>query len=155
MATWVDDAIQLSHPLLPPSPPAFNLSQHQGLFQWVGSFHQVVKVFIGASASALVLPMNIQGWFPVGLTGLLSPPAALSSFYCFWKIGTFFPRLISSRLGELLSIKCNTRLALFKWLGSSLLLNRGMGLLCGWNPARCSHSVTSLCLTSQTSVSGV
>ena len=34
---WVDDAIQSSHPLLPPCPPAFNLSQHQGLFQW-GSF---------------------------------------------------------------------------------------------------------------------
>ena len=30
---WVGDAIQPSHPLLPPSPPAFNLSQHQGLFQ--------------------------------------------------------------------------------------------------------------------------
>ena len=40
---WVDDAIQPSHPLLPPSPPAFNLSQHQGLFQWVGSLHQVAK----------------------------------------------------------------------------------------------------------------
>ena len=34
---WVDDAIQPSHPLSPPSPPALNLSQHQGLFQWVGS----------------------------------------------------------------------------------------------------------------------
>ena len=40
----VDDAIQPSHPLLPPSPPALNLSQYQGLFQWVGSSHQVVKV---------------------------------------------------------------------------------------------------------------
>ena len=39
---WVSDAIQPSHPLLPPSPPAFNLSQHQGLFQW--SSHQVAKV---------------------------------------------------------------------------------------------------------------
>ena len=38
------DAIQPSHPLLSPSPPAFNLSQHQGLFQWVGSSHQVAKV---------------------------------------------------------------------------------------------------------------
>ena len=38
------DAIQLSHPLLPPSPPALHLSQHQGLFQWVGSTYQVVKV---------------------------------------------------------------------------------------------------------------
>jgi len=38
----VSDAIQSSHPLLSPSPPALNLSQHQGLFQWVSSSHQVV-----------------------------------------------------------------------------------------------------------------
>ena len=41
---WVDDAIQSSHHLSPPSPPAFSLSQHQGLFQWIGSSHQVAKV---------------------------------------------------------------------------------------------------------------
>ena len=41
---WVSDAIQPSHPLSPPSLPAFSLSQHQGLFQWVDSSHQVVKV---------------------------------------------------------------------------------------------------------------
>ena len=43
-AHCVSDAIQQSHPLSSPSPPAFNLSQHQGLFQWVGSSHQVAKV---------------------------------------------------------------------------------------------------------------
>ena len=36
---WISIAIQPSHPLSPPSPPAFNLSQHQDLFQWVGSLH--------------------------------------------------------------------------------------------------------------------
>ena len=41
---WVGDAIQPSHPLLSSSHPAFNLSQHQGLFQWVSSSHQVAKV---------------------------------------------------------------------------------------------------------------
>ena len=41
---WASDAIQLSHPLSNPSPPALNLSQHQGLFQWVGCSHQVAKV---------------------------------------------------------------------------------------------------------------
>ena len=41
---WIGDAIQPSHPLSSPSPSAFNLSQHQGLFKWVGSLHQVVKV---------------------------------------------------------------------------------------------------------------
>ena len=41
---WVDDAIQPSCPLSSPSPPAFNLSQHQGLLQWVSSSHEVAKV---------------------------------------------------------------------------------------------------------------
>ena len=41
---WVGDAIQPSHPLSSPSPPALNLSQHQGLFKWVSSSHQVTKV---------------------------------------------------------------------------------------------------------------
>ena len=54
---WVSDAIQLSHPMSYPSPPAFNLSQHQGS-------HQMVKVS--------VLPMNIQDWFPLGWTGWIS-----------------------------------------------------------------------------------
>ena len=40
----VADAIQPSHPLSSPSPPAFNLSQHQGLFHWISSYHEVVKV---------------------------------------------------------------------------------------------------------------
>ena len=40
---WVTDAIQPSHPLLPPSPPALNHSQNQGIFQWVGPSHQVPK----------------------------------------------------------------------------------------------------------------
>ena len=64
---WVDDVIQRSHLLLPPS-PAINLSQHQGLF-----FESTLCIgggqSIRASASASVLPMNIQGWFPLGLTG--------------------------------------------------------------------------------------
>ena len=68
---WVGDAIQPSHPLPPPSPPGFNLSQHQGLFQGVSFSRQVAKV-LGVSASASVLPMNIQDWFPLGLIGLIS-----------------------------------------------------------------------------------
>ena len=40
----VGDAIQAFHPLSSPSPPALNLSQHQGLFWWVSSSHQVAKV---------------------------------------------------------------------------------------------------------------
>ena len=41
---WVSDAIQPSYPLSSPSPPALNLSQHQGLFKWISSSHQVAKV---------------------------------------------------------------------------------------------------------------
>ena len=65
---WVSDAIQPSHPLPSPSPPAFNLSQHQGLFprnQFFASGGQS----IGVLASAPVFPMNIQDWFPLGWTG--------------------------------------------------------------------------------------
>ena len=41
---WVGDANQPSRPLLAPSPPTFNLSQHQGLFRWVSSLHQMAKI---------------------------------------------------------------------------------------------------------------
>ena len=67
----VSDVNQSSHPLSSPFPPAFNLAQHQGLFQWVSSSHQVAKS-IGVSASASVFPTNIQDWFPLGLTGWIS-----------------------------------------------------------------------------------
>ena len=59
----VSDTIQPSHPLSSPS-PAPNPSQHQGLFQWVNSSHQVAKV-LGVSASASVLPMNTQDLSPL------------------------------------------------------------------------------------------
>ena len=65
---WGTDAIQPSYPLL--SPPAFSLSQHQGLFQWVSQLFTSAGQSIGASVT--VLPMNIQGWFPLGLTGWIS-----------------------------------------------------------------------------------
>ena len=67
---WVSDAIQPFHPLLIHSPPALNLSQDQGLFQWVSSLHQVAKVLQFVSAS--VLPMNIQDWHPLGWTVWIS-----------------------------------------------------------------------------------
>ena len=52
---WVSYAIQPSHPLSFPSPPAFTLSQHQGLFQWVTSSHQVTKYW---SFSLSISPSN-------------------------------------------------------------------------------------------------
>ena len=65
----VCDAIQPFHRLL--SPSAFNLSQHQGLFQWVSSSHQEFKV-LEFQLQHLVLPMNIQDWFPLRWTGWIS-----------------------------------------------------------------------------------
>ena len=67
---WVGDAIHQSHPLLPPSNPAFNLSQHHGLFKWVSFSHHVAKI----------LEFQLQhqsfrwtfNWFPLGLSGLIS-----------------------------------------------------------------------------------
>ena len=67
---WVSDAIQPSHPLSSPFPPAFNLSQHQGLFKWVSSSHQVGKVL---EFQFSISPSNdIQDWFPLGWTGWIS-----------------------------------------------------------------------------------
>ena len=61
----VGDAVQPSQPPLSPSPPALNLSQHQGLeSQFFAS--------VGQSIGALVPPMNIQDWFLLGLTSLIS-----------------------------------------------------------------------------------
>ena len=66
---WVGDAIQPSHPLSSPSPPAFNLPQHQGHFQWVSSLHQVVQVLESFSFSISssneysgLIPLRID-WF--------------------------------------------------------------------------------------------
>ena len=43
---WVSDTIQPSHPLLSPSPPALNLSQHQCFFKWISSSHQMARVLV-------------------------------------------------------------------------------------------------------------
>ena len=63
---WVD-AIQPSDPLLPPS-LALNLFQHHGLFQWVGSLHQVAELLELQHQSF----QWILRWLPLGLTGLIS-----------------------------------------------------------------------------------
>jgi len=67
---WVDDGIQPSHPLSSPS-PALNPSQQSASFPMSWVFPSGGQS-TAASDSASVLPMNIQGWFPLGLTGLIS-----------------------------------------------------------------------------------
>ena len=66
---WIGDAIQPSHPLLSPSPPAFNLSNES--FQMSQLFASGGQS-IGVSASTSVLPMNTQDWSPIGWTGWIS-----------------------------------------------------------------------------------
>ena len=65
---WLEDAIQPSHPLSPSSPPVLNLSQ-SGSFPMNWLFASGSQNF---RVSASVLPMNVQGCFPLGLTGLIS-----------------------------------------------------------------------------------
>ena len=78
----VSDAIQPSHPLWSPSPPALDLSQHQGLFPWVSSSHQVAKV--------LELQHHSFQWvfclisFKIGWFDLLSVQEALKSFLWYY-----------------------------------------------------------------------
>ena len=106
LSQWCHPTISSS---VAPSPPAFNLSQHQGLFQGVSSLHQVAKI-LGASASASVLPMNIQDWF-------------LDIAYCnegIWAGGTLHDNfdiaaLTSSDLVEFISLQniINSKLHLF------------------------------------------
>ena len=66
----VGDAFQTWYPLSPPCPPAPSPSQHHVLFQWVNSAWGGQST--GLSASASVLPMNTQGWSPLGWTGWIS-----------------------------------------------------------------------------------
>ena len=63
----VNDAIQPSHPLSSPSPSALNPSQHQSLFQWVNSLHEVAKVLEFQLQHHLT--MNTQDWSPSEWTG--------------------------------------------------------------------------------------
>ena len=79
-ASWVGDATQPSHPLLSPSPPAFNLSQHQSLFQWVSSSHQMCECEVTQSCLTLCDPMDC------------SPP------------GSFVHGILQARVLELIAI---------------------------------------------------
>ena len=68
---WVSDVIQPSHPLLSPSPLAFNLFPASGSYQ-MSQFFSSGGQSIGVSASASILPMTIQDWSPLGWTGWIS-----------------------------------------------------------------------------------
>ena len=106
---WVSDAIQPSHPLLSPSPPAFNLSQHQGLFQWVSSLHQVANY---KSFSFNISPSNEHLGlisFRMNCLDLLAVEGSLKSLlqhrsskasYSMWSFGISISHLMSCFRGS-------------------------------------------------------
>ena len=76
---WISDGIQPSYPLSSPSPSTFNLSQHQGLFKWVCSLHQVAKYW---SFSFSISPSNEYSGlisFRMDWLGLLAVQGTLKS----------------------------------------------------------------------------
>ena len=78
---WVGDAFQSSHPLSSPSPSAFSLSQHQGLFQWVSSSHQVANYW---SFSFSTSPSNEHSgliFFRMDWLDLLAVQGTLKSLF--------------------------------------------------------------------------
>ena len=93
---WVSNAIQQFHPLSSSSPPAFNLSQHQGLFQWVSSSHQVVKFWsfsISPSNEYSGLIPFRSDWFDIllskGLKSVLQHHNSKACYYITIKIHSF------------------------------------------------------------------
>ena len=76
---WVSDAIRPPHPLTPSSPSVLSLSQHQGLFQCLVCSHQWPEYRRFTSAS--VIPVNIQGWAPLRLTGLASSYSEIKNLF--------------------------------------------------------------------------
>ena len=92
---WVSDAIQPSHPLSSPSPPALNLSQLQGIFQGVSSLHQVAKV-LEFQPQRQSSQWNIQDWenFGLSLTLLFQVLLKTSPVNCIFKLSA--QTLISS-----------------------------------------------------------
>ena len=80
---WADDAIQPSHPLSSPSPPALNLSQHQGLFKWISSSHQVAKVLeFQLQQQSFQWYANIIFLWTVDLSSNLLWHKGFSPFFC-------------------------------------------------------------------------
>ena len=103
---WIGDVIQLPHPLSPSSPSALNISKDQGL-SLVSQLFTSGGQSIGTSASASALPVNFQGWFPLGLTSWIS------------------------LLSPALQFESTNSLALSLLYGSTLTSIRGAGLLGG------------------------
>ena len=115
---WIGDAIQPSHPLVPPSPFACSLSQHHGIFP-ISQLFESGDQNIGDSTS--VLPMNIQDWFPLGLPGLISLQSkGLSRVFSSTTVlrGTKKLWYIVNELGHAIQVDCQ------KYFGSWIPLKK-------------------------------
>ena len=137
---WVGDAIQPSHPLLSPSPPAFNLPPASGSFP-VSQFFASSGQSIGASASASVLPINIQGWFPVGWTGWISLQfKGLSRFFSSTTVQNHqsFHAQLSLRSNSHIHTSTGEIIALIKWTIVSKVMTLLFNML-----SKVSHSFSS------------
>ena len=75
---WVSDIIQPSHPLSSPSPPTFNLSQHQGLFQWLCCLHQFSSVQSLSCVWLFVTPWTTACQASLSITNSRSLPKPMS-----------------------------------------------------------------------------
>ena len=105
---WVSDAIQSSHPLSSPSPPTFNLSQHQGLFQWVDSSHQVAN---DCSFSFCFSPSHEYSGlisFRIDCFDLLAVQGALKSLLQKHSLKASILRCLSFFIVQLLHLYMNT-----------------------------------------------
>ena len=98
---WISDAIQPSHPLLCSSPSAFNLSQHQGLFQWVSYLHQVGD----GKLLQYTCHENLMNWIkrPKGTAPKDKPPG--------WKVSSILLRKSEGQLTRIISPKLSCRKA--------------------------------------------
>ena len=128
---WVDDAIQPTHPLPPLSPCALSLSQNQGLFQCLASSGQS----IGTSASASVLPKNIQGWLPLRLTGLMLLSEGLSRVFSTTRFENISSLVLSILYGpSLTSLHATGKtIALTRWTFVSKVMSLHFNTLSGFS----------------------
>ena len=122
---WVSDAIQPSHPLSSPSPPTFNLSQHQSLFQSVSSMHQVAKV----------LKLQLQHHSCVIITKI----------QFFFKHSHYSPQIPLACL-KLITLTPRSKQPLIYFVSRNLPF---LGISCKWNQ----FSISCICLLSTEPVS--
>ena len=129
------DAIQPSHPLSSPSPPAFNLSQHQGIFQWVSSLNQVAKVLefqLQHQFSSVQLLSRVQ-LFVTSWTAAHQASLSITNSQSLCKlmsIESVIPSNHSHALSPLFlpAFNLSKHQGLFKWVSSSIQVTKVLEL---------------------------